>query len=153
MKTLITTLFILTVSIAYSQKTKRMDVTSNAMLSVSCKITYDEDNNPSDTVYFMIGRDSRYTAIYESIIIKHGSLKEIYDLMNYGIEFFKNEDDGTSMDFEGNHLSIMRYSGIKTILIYGMEDDSRGYSMCNRNQMEKIKAGIDLWMGKNKVKI
>jgi hypothetical protein len=119
-----------------AQKTKTIPITKSGALIINCVVQFDESNLPTDTLYHMMGRDARYTAVVSYITLKGGTMDLVTELLNKCLEAF-NEDDGTSFDFEGSTIRVTKMMGAKLIALYGDGSDRDGFTLLNKNQINK----------------
>lgn len=142
------TLFSLIAINAVAQKTKRFDIFSNQTTRLYGRVSYEGDVQ-KDTVYVILGRDARYQQIVEYIILREGSLKEIYDFFIYCNAFVKKEDDGVSETYEGNNIGVHKVLGMKYLSMNGIEGDDRGWTSFAIPDLTRVVAGIEYFAKKH----
>lgn len=133
--------FILVVALSFkaqSQKIARFDIVSTQSLSIYGAVHYDSLNNPSDTLYYMFGRDSRYTQIYESVSLKSGNLKDLYSLIIKCQEVLKTEPKDVSITYLGTLITTNQMMGIKYISLYSDDKYSNGHTDLNATQLSRL---------------
>lgn len=137
MKPVVVVLFFVALQ-ANAQKSQSTTVTKTPTVTIDRIIKFDEENTPLDTVYLMMARDARYSSIVELIGIKHGSADEIVGLLNKCLRSIEEEPDGTTLQFEGNTLSITKAALGKVVMLHGIEDDRDGYVFLHKALISKI---------------
>lgn len=125
-----------------AQKSKRIEVAKTAGIIVSCHVQFDENNQPIDTLYHMIGRDSRYTSIVEFITLYSGPSADLLQLLQKCTDAY-NEDEGTSLQFGSSHIYVTKLMGSLIVYLYGQGADERGYTYIGRSQITKLVKGIN----------
>lgn len=144
--------FILIISIldSFAQKSKRIRIHESMMLNIGCRINFSEDGSENDTLFYILGRDSRYSTI-ELITLQIGTIKEICDFLKYSSDFYKNEEVGISENYNGCLLSLEKIMAIKQLWIH--EEEGSGYTIVSGSQLDKALNSIKSWASKNKVSI
>lgn len=120
-----------------AQKTKTSKVVSTQTITINQMIVYDESNIIIDTVYHMLGRDARYTALVEYITVKTGSKYDVISLLNKCLESF-NEDPGTSFDFNGSSIHVEQMMGVNVLYVYGEGSDNRGFISLTKSLTKRL---------------
>ncbi len=137
----------------YSQISKTINIGRTYNSSISAHIKY-EGNIPVDSYYVFMAKDDRYKMLTDYIVIKDGSIKDIYKLLTAVKEFHSTQnDDGTSLKHDANLISIYKFMGGKWLNVYGIGTDSNGYSTFNIEQINKLIKIIDNWAKKNNVQL
>lgn len=151
MKKLLTLLIFCPV-LCLAQKSKRVEVTRCQFASVVAYINYTQDT-PTDTTYIIYGTDARYTQITELITFKTGTLSDIYFFLKHCKEFLSAEQDGTSIDIAGVHISVMASMGVKGLMIFNPDKYGSGHTILNGLQLKKMMDGILSYCGDNNLRI
>ena len=66
-------------------------------------------------------------------------------------EFFI-EDKGTSMEVGESTLYMDKIMGVRALNLYGVGDDSGGYTVLNKSQIKKVLSKLEDYMTKNHIK-
>jgi hypothetical protein len=138
MKFIITSILLFVSIFSYSQKTKRFSVVETIAATITGIISYNEEDVPMDTVFYLTGRDGRYERISSTILFQKGYPEDIIGLLNKCIEAF-DEDAGTALTYGDSKIFIEKSAGVKYITLYGIGKDDNGYSKINRSQFVKLK--------------
>lgn len=141
----LTALLVLVSPFTYGQKSKNTTIFDQAKISVVRTIYYDESNTPMDTSYYMMGVNAKYQHITDIISLHKGEIAEMTNLFKKCLESF-NEDAGTSLEVGDNSIYVEEYVGIKAIMLFGIDDDSRGYVNLNKNQVTKILQKLETYV-------
>ncbi|MBO9699260.1 MAG: hypothetical protein J7604_03570 [Sporocytophaga sp.] len=128
---------------AQSQKVARFDLVEGRCITVHGAIQYDNSNKPVDTTYYMFGRDSRYTQIYESVTLKYGGLKDIHLLLTKCLEVLNTEPKGVSITFDGLTITTAQAGGSKYLILDSIEKYSSGYTSVTNQQLKKIISDLE----------
>ena len=153
MKNIINCLLFIISFTAFSQKTITTKVVSTSPVFIDRIVSYNTDNAPTDTLYYMSAIDSRYKTLIEIIRIKQGSLEEIYSFIKDCRQFMSTEIKGTSSQVLGNYISLNQLYGMKYLHIYGIGDNSNGYLEILANNLDHIITNIEFYAKKNKIVI
>lgn len=114
---------------ANAQKTKSITVIKTGTtykFSIDGIIHYDGDT-PTDTSYYIAAMDEQYTMIYEPIILKSGSLQELYDFLKELHLAICNEEIKTTIPIQGCPVYVGRILGVRSGIIYNPNGNSRSY--------------------------
>lgn len=130
-----------------AQKTKSIEVCRIQTCVIKGLVHYNEDNAPSDTVYAIMARDSRYEQLIEYVIIYHGDFLELHESLMAYIEFYEKEEDGVR---EGQ-LSIHKIYGVKTLQIDELEESGHGYTTFTGSALKKLLAKTESWAKENNI--
>lgn len=129
------------------KKTKNFDIGEHAGVNLGGMITF-IDNVPTDTLFYMFGRDARYNSLVEIFTIRSGTLEDIETLLKKLSESF-TEDDGTSLKFGPNRVHVTSVTGTRALWVYS-EDGDRAYIRLTKNQLLKVIAKVDTYKAKGK---
>lgn len=148
---------------AFSQKTVQYTIVEIKPVGIThIELTrfvhYDSLNIPIDTNYILIGRNNRYTQLFEYITLKSGAIQDIYDLLNKATKFIDAELAGTSTTYKGNYLSVEQLSGWKYIYIYGNHNsttltDKNGYTVLDGHKIKKVMTLIEGYCSRKNIKL
>lgn len=97
----------LSFGVGNAQKTISKTISRTQTAEITRHIHYDVDNHVVDTLYTMHGRDYRYQSIISMIVIKRGSISDIYLFLKTCEDFLKAEINGTSSNIHGNFVSVV----------------------------------------------
>lgn len=128
---LIISLSIITGS-ACAQKTTRETVSKIRGITITKVIT------EADTLFMLMGQNSKYTHITDIIAIKSGTARDINMLLSQCMIFIP-EKKGTSLDYEGNTILA---TGGSQIMLYGSGYDDRGYILLNKGAITKLQTDL-----------
>jgi hypothetical protein len=136
---------------ASAQKTKSFDVCKTQLAHITGSVRYDLHGEKTDTSYFFLGRDSRYTQHIGYVAIRMSSLLDIYYLLKECRDLIKTEEVGVS-DYRGdNQISIGKYAGMKYVNIYEPKDIGSGYTQFLRSQITNVLTGIEYFAKTHKI--
>lgn len=133
---------------ALAQKSKEITVGKFQKGFINGYVHFDDNNNPKDTIFYLVGEDFRYEYITEYIILAQGSLTEIRLKLTKCDEMF-NEDVGTTYRFGKAYMSVDKFLG-KRVIVSGIGDDSDGYYAFMKPQVTKAIKAIDQYRKANK---
>lgn len=138
--TLFFTFFLSHISILYAQKTKSFTVYKlpNNKFNLNGLIKYDVNNVVTDTSYWISVMDEQYTMIYESIILKSGTIQECYDFLKEVKSAVDNEDIKTTLTIGGCRVYVCKIFGVRSGMIHSPEEYSKGYCCYDYGQLYGI---------------
>jgi len=154
----LTALFCLISFFSFSQKTISYTIAEIKACGITLNrnVGYDSSNVPIDTIYFLIGRDNRYSQLFEYISLKTGSIQSIYDLLKKSYDFVNAELPGTSTIYKHNYLSVEKVMGVNTkyIDIYASnEKGSKGYTGIDAYRIKKLMTLIEGYCSRKSIKL
>ena len=134
MKTTLIAIFVIAfIHVGYSQKSKTKIIIKNEKFVLLEATKYDEQNNITDIVYVLGGNDARYSKITSVVMIKSGTIIDIYNFSTkLQSSFF--EEEGTTMEYDGQHV----YVGKGILMVYGTGKDKDGYIVLNKKNVDQI---------------
>jgi len=134
MKTFLTAILaIVSVVYGYGQKTKTNTLIKNKNFVLLQAIKFDEFNIVIDTVYLLGGDDARYSQVAHPILLKSGTIIDIYNFATkLQAAFFEEKD--TIMDYDGQRV----YVGKGTIMVYGVGKNTDAYIILNKEHVNQI---------------
>lgn len=142
MKRIIVLFFIALPIIAFSQKTKTIDIARIQFASIHGYVKFDKNNKVIDTTYTLYGQDNRYKQIIEIYTLKRGSLADIYLFIKKCRAFLKEEEPNVSSDLDGVHVSVSTMMGAKYITLWDPQTGSSGYTDLTGMQLNKLMDAI-----------
>lgn len=155
MKKILYTLIILftTITFCFSQKTKSNKICNLQNISIDRDIYFDKDNIPTDTIYYLIGKDDRYSELHEYIILTKGNVLDLYIFLKDVKIFLKSEDNGTSSEIEGIRVAVYSLIGMKTIYVYEYNKHKSGYHIFTSHKLNSLLYEIEQYCELNKIKL
>lgn len=151
MKKLITVIFLFVSFFANAQKVKHVDVFVSKETIISYMVRYNGES-PHDTTYYFTAKDNRYESLYELITIQRASsIQEIYDYLKKAKEMCIKEDDGVSDEVQGSTISVAKIGSTKYVFMYGIDNDSSGYSLKTAGSLTIIMDAIKKYCINNKI--
>ena len=134
-----------------AQKSRDIDICRVSNCIVSASIQYNNVGLPIDTSYFVLAKNDRYEQLYDLFILKSGKLNNIYSFFKYCSDFYKKEDKGVSITYEGSLISLSGLMGMKIMSVYGRGKDDNSYHMFNGMTLNNIISKIEKWANKNNI--
>jgi hypothetical protein len=128
---------------SFAQKTKSSIIFKSSIINIGISINYNGDS-PIDTSCFIIAKDYQYQYSYQNFTLKSGTIEEVKDFLIHCKLFLNAETDGTSETYEGNHISVSNYMGIKGLYMFGNNSDS--YCVLGSKQLSKYISAIDSYL-------
>jgi hypothetical protein len=122
---------------AHAQKTTRNTVSEFRGVTITQMITTQADGT-ADTLFLMMGRNAKYTQIIDIVTLKHGTARDISDLLTECMKFLP-EKESTSLEYRGNTLMSL---GKNQIMLFGTGQDQRGYILLNKGVITKLQTDL-----------
>jgi len=148
MKNLIFILFLIASLISFAQKTKTETLfKSNMQGKILMMTTFDENNNVVDKSMVLLNRDSRYSAIYESVIIYTGTPNDLLEFLTEVEQFCNNNEPDVQTKIHNQSINFVKMMGYKAVIIY--DADNMGYHNYRVKDIEKLKKWLQNWVNAN----
>jgi len=133
---------------SFAQKTKTETLlNSNMQGKILMMTTFDADNNVVEKNMVLLNRDSRYRAIYESVVIYSGSAEDLLVFLTEIEQFCNDNEPDVQTKIHGRSVNFAKMLGYKAVIVF--DKDNIGYHDYRVSDIKKLKKWMENWVSDN----
>jgi hypothetical protein len=135
---------------ASGQKTKTLTIYQdrNNSFHVRGIVHYDANNAVVDTSYYLSTFNDKYTTIYDALILKSGTIQEVYNFIAAVLKAGCTEETNVTVTIDGCRVHVCNIP-LRTTLVY--EQNGSGYSECGLTKLRLSLEGVEKYCRKHSI--